>query len=119
MPRFRARGRPRTQPVPGQMNKLETAYSEHLEQRRLAGEILSWKFDAVKFRLAKRTWYSPDFLVFDKDGYIELHETKGFMEDDAAVKIKVTAETFPWAKLFLIYRKTKKNGGGWDIRLIG
>ena len=77
------------------MNKLEAKYAAHLEIQRRAGKILFWRFESVKFRLADRTWYTPDFYIMRPDGSIEIHETKGHWEDDARVKIKATAEQFP------------------------
>lgn len=94
---------------PGEMNKTERAYSEALEDRKAAGEIASWQFDAVKLRLAAKTFYTPDFLVMLADGSIEFHEVKGHWEDDARVKIKVAARLFPFR--FLAVRKVK---GGWQ-----
>jgi len=45
---------------------------------------------------------------------IELHETKGFMRDDAAVKLKVAADKFP-EFLFVLVKKIKKQ---WDYEVI-
>lgn len=87
-----AKGR---QPTTGAMNKLERRYSEQLEAWRLTGEVLFWKYDAIKLRLADNTFYTPDFLVMKADSALEVHETKGFWEDDARVKIKVAAEAYP------------------------
>lgn len=112
-----ARGRPRH--VPGQMNKTEQRYSEHLEARKLAGEILDWKFPAPKFPLAKLTTYNPDFQVMLPNGEIEFHEVKGFMEDDAAVKCKVFAETWWMYRLVIVKARAKKNGGGWELKEVG
>lgn len=78
------------------MNKLEKVYSEYLFFRKKAGDILDYKFEAIKLRHAPNTFYTPDFMVHTTDGYIEMHETKGFWEDDARVKIKVAAEVFPF-----------------------
>lgn len=78
------------------MNKLEKAYSEYLFFRKKAGDILDYKFEAIKLKLAPSTFYTPDFMVFTNDGFIEMHEAKGFWEDDARVKIKVAAEMFPF-----------------------
>lgn len=111
--RIRARSRPRRKP--GQMNKLEAEYAQHLEILKQAGEIQEYYYEAVKLRLADRTFYSPDFLVVTKEGYLEIHETKGFMEDDAAVKVKVVADKYPF-RVLLIYKKPKKAGGGWRIQ---
>jgi len=65
------------------MNKLEARYSGHLELERRAGRIVFWRFESLKFRLADRTWYTPDFYVMRADGGIEIHEAKGFWEDDS------------------------------------
>jgi hypothetical protein len=88
------------------MNKLEAAYSAELDLLLRAGEIRGWKFEAVKLRLADKTFYTPDFLVVLKDGSLEFHETKGFWRDDARVKIKVAAEMYPMFR-FAALKKTK------------
>lgn len=77
------------------MNKLEQKYAQELELRRRVGEIAWWEFEPVKFRLADKTFYTPDFLLMLPDGQLEAHEVKGFWQDDARVKIKVAAEHFP------------------------
>lgn len=84
----------RSRHTPGVMNKREARYAETLEARRLAGEIQAWAFESLKFRLADRTWYTPDFAVWHNDGHLECVEVKGHMEDDAAVKWKVVRELF-------------------------
>lgn len=100
---------------PGVMNGLEREYANTvLEPRRIAGEILEWHFEAVKFKLAPKTFLTIDFMVMLADNTIEFHDTKGFMEDDAAVKIKVAAEKYPF-RFLLIFKRPKKEGGGWKI----
>jgi len=89
------------------MNRMEADYANRLEGLKQAGEILDYRFEAIKFRLADRTYYSPDFLVIFED-HFEVHECKGFWEDDARVKIKVTAETFPWFRFVAIQRVKKE-----------
>jgi hypothetical protein len=96
----------------GEMNKLEQRYAEHLETLKQAGEILWFKFEGVKLRLADNTFFTGDFAVMLADETIEIHETKGFMADDAAVKIKVAAAMYPF-KFVLIRQRAKKLGGGW------
>jgi len=76
------------------MNKLEQAYAESLKMSAMAGEIQSFMFEPIKLKLAPNTTYTPDFMVVSKDDIIELHEVKGFWEDDARVKIKVAATIF-------------------------
>jgi len=92
------------------MNKLERDYSVFLEKSRLAGHIARWDYEPEKLRLADATFYTPDFRVIYPDGTIEFHETKGFIRDDAMVKIKVAAEQHPY-KFLMIRRK----GGAWDV----
>jgi len=107
---FYALGRLKT----GVMNKTEAHYEIQLKAKEWSGEILWYKFEGMKFRLADNTFYTPDFAVMMKDGTIELHEVKGYMQDDAAVKIKVAADIYPF-KFKLIYAQAKKHGGGWKI----
>lgn len=57
--RFTRHVKPRARHVPGEMNKTETAYAELLEGRKLAGEILGWRFEAYKLRQADRAFRSP------------------------------------------------------------
>jgi len=102
--------------IPGVMNKLEGRYAEYLEGQKLAGEIIAWQFEPIKFRLAKATFYSPDFLVIVKNNRIRFDEVKGYWEDDARVKIKVAANLFPW---FEFYGVTFHKKLGWQFEPIG
>lgn len=97
----------------GAMNKTEAAYDAHLWLLNRAGEVLWHKFEAVKLRLADNTFYTPDFAVLAADGVFELHEVKGFWEDDARVKIKVAASLFPF-RFKAVKALPKKTGGGWE-----
>lgn len=92
----------------GEMNKTEAAYGAHLELLKRAGEIVWYRFEGVKFRLADKTFYTPDFAVMTKDGFLECHEVKGFWEDDARVKIKVAADSYP-----LRFIAVTKSGASW------
>lgn len=96
----------------GTMNKTEAAYDAHLVALEAAGQVLWHKFEAVKLRLADNTFYTPDFAVLRSDGFLEMREVKGFMMDDANVKIKVAASIYPFR--FMVVRvRPKKHGGGW------
>lgn len=106
----RFKSRPRQQPVPGDMNKLEERYSAHLDLLKKAGQIVDFWFQPIKLRLAVKTFYTPDFLVVTKES-IEVHETKGFWEDDARVKIKVAADRY-W---FLKFKAIKWVNKGWEV----
>lgn len=104
-----ARGRA-TKPA-GRMNQTEQAYADHLEARKRAGEIAWWAYEPWKFRLADKTFLTPDFGVMLANGVLECHEVKGYMEDDAAVKIKVAASQH-WMFAWVVIRKIK---GGWKV----
>jgi hypothetical protein len=82
--------------APGVMNSLESRYADHLHKEQLAGAILWYDFDAIKLRLAEKTFYTPDFFILNRDSELEVHEVKGHWEDDARVKIKVAAQKFPF-----------------------
>lgn len=106
--RMRALGRLKV----GQLNKTEQAYAKHLHELRMAGDVLWFRFEGVKLRLADNTFYTPDFAVMRADGQIECHEVKGFWTDDARVKIKVAADQYPFG-FIAVKAKAKKDGGGW------
>lgn len=68
-------------------------------------------YEGVKLKLAPATFFTPDFIVMLSGGEIELHETKGFMED-AAVNLKVAATLFR----FPVKVITRGKGGQWETR---
>lgn len=94
------------------MNKTEAAYEEMLKQRMSAGEILWYKFEGIKLRLADNTFYTADFFVMAADGQLEAHEVKGFWTDDARVKTKVAAAMYPFK---FIGAQKGKGGHAWQI----
>lgn len=98
-----ARGRT-VRRVAGEMNGLEKAYAAKLGADP---DVLWFKFEGIKFRLADKTFYSPDFIVMKQNGDIEIHETKGFWEQHAKIKIKVAADQFPF-RFVAIQRKKKE-----------
>ena len=109
-PSILALGRMKT----GQMNKTETEYAEHLQILKNCGEIVWYRFEGMKFRLADNTFYTPDFAVMRSDGHLEMHEVKGYWHDDARVKIKVAAEMYP-VEFLAVRKKTRREGLGWKI----
>lgn len=94
------------------MNKTERAYSVRLEHARNAGQILRWWREPFAMRLAGKTSYRIDFMAETHAGVILCLEVKGFMRDDASVKIKVAAERFPCFFFYLVY----KERGSWVYR---
>jgi hypothetical protein len=86
-------------------SRLEADYASRLKLLRLGGEIQTWRYEAVRLRLAKKTFYNPDFLVVRNDGSLELHEVKGRPREDSRVKWKVAAEMYPFFRWFWVTRR--------------
>ncbi len=98
----------------GYRSGTEARYAAELERRKQTGEVLWWKYEAVKLRLADATFYSPDFAVQLHTGEMQLHEVKGFWQDTARVKVKVAADLFPFA-FVIVTARAKKDGGGFEL----
>lgn len=98
----------------GTMNKTEEAYCQHLELRKRYGEIVWYRFEGIKLRLADNTFYTPDFSVMLANGQMEMHEVKGYWTDDARVKTKVAADQYPF-RVIGITKLPAKAGGGWKV----
>lgn len=96
----------------GAMNKTEAAYERDLRDALTIGDVLWYRFEGVKLRLADNTFYTPDFAVMVATGQLEMHEVKGFWTDDARVKIKVAADQYP-LRFVAVQALPKKAGGGW------
>lgn len=101
------------------MNKTEAAYADRLDLLRRAGTISRWRFEPISLQLADGTRYRPDFLIEFFDEMPEIHEVKGYMRDDARVKIQVAASLYPMFRFFVVRRARHE----WDItevaRMIG
>ena len=98
----------------GERNKTESAYESLLKQRQMAGEVVWFRFEGMKLRLADNTFYTPDFAVMLRNGQMEMHEVKGRWMDDARAKIKTAAEMYPF-RFLAVTQQTKKAGGGWNV----
>lgn len=100
--------RPKTKDV---LNKTEKAYLAYLRALRYP-----WiGIQCIKLRLGDNCQYTPDFWVVNANGRMEAHEVKGFMRDDARVKLMAAASMYPMFDFRLIYKQKAKDGGGWDI----
>lgn len=107
------------------MNRNEASYDRYLRDRFAAGEIAVAFYEAVKFRFADSTYYTPDFMVIFPDGLTEFHECKGFKrkpsgepgywsEEDAKLKIKIAAEMYPFTFKIVFQEKN----GIWHAEVI-
>jgi hypothetical protein len=82
------------------LNKTERAFLTHL---RITKQCAIHIQD-MTLKLGHDCRYTPDFVTFDP---LTAWEVKGFMRDDAAVKLRVAARMFPCIKFVLV---TKQNG---------
>lgn len=111
--------RPRGRMKPGEMNGHERNYAEHLNARKIAGEVIQWWYEGIGMRVAAKCHYYPDFLVMLADGSLEVHEVKARSrdgsfrcEDDAKVKLRACAEKFPFP-LIVVWPRGRL-GDGWE-----
>lgn len=89
------------------LNKTEAEYLAGLRMDR-------YPFIGIKsitLKIGDDCRYTPDFVTYSIDRGVCLHEVKGFMRDDALVKMKVVARMFPFWRL-LLARKVK---GAWSV----
>lgn len=108
----------------GRMNKTEAARYRELLALEDSGEIMrgSIMFEEVKFRLADRTWYTPDFLYVLRNGRIVVEEIKGYAaelqhREDGWIKAKAVADKYGHLASFVVLiALKKKDGGGWERR---
>lgn len=98
----------------GKMNKTETAYAQRLAALKHDGQILDWRFHALRVRLADNTFYEPDFLVMTAARELQIHETKGsFTTQAGQTKIKLCAEVLPW---FRVIKASHQKDGSWILQ---
>jgi hypothetical protein len=101
------------------MNKTEARYAAILEGKRLAGDIVAWRYEEWRVRIGpvhERCWYTPDFWVLTADGHVEHHEVKGgLIRDDARVKFLAAAKGYPWYR-WVLARWQKRQ---WHIESYG
>ncbi len=105
---------------PGQMNKTEALYDIHLDALKHHGEILWYRFEGIKLKLAANCHLTIDFAVMMADGALELHDVKGsphVFTDDAKVKMKLASELYPFA-IKVAFPLPRKDGGGWRVETI-
>jgi len=80
-------------------SKWEANYARYLEFLRNAGEVKSWQHEPETFwfeGVRRGTCsYLPDFKVVLKNGRVEYHEVKGWMDPRSKTKIKRMAKYHP------------------------
>lgn len=104
----------------GEMNRAEMSYEDQvLKPLQQAGEILWYRFEGLKLKLADRTFLTVDFAVLPRSGVLEMHDVKGHRKiymDDAKVKMKVAAEAYPF--VFKVAFAPSGRNGAWEVETI-
>ena len=112
----KALGSPIRQKQGDGLNKLERAFLGHLKAEWEGEEKEPYEIrtQEITLKIANGCRYTPDFVVIKpwaENLGIEAYEVKGFMRDDAAVKLKVAASLYHWIAFHLVTRKK----GAWTI----
>lgn len=94
------------------LNKTESAFGEWLLASAPTDALIHSQ--SITLKLANGCRYTPDFVVMA--GRPVAYEVKGFMREDAAVKIKVAAAAYPWIQFFLVWRKGRASA--WQFQEI-
>lgn len=103
----------------------EANWARYLNWLISLGQIERWEFESETFEFPIKRgsrFYLPDFKVFNKDGTIEYHEVKGYMDQRSHTKLKRMKKYHPGVKIILIdktyYRDVAKKIGkiipGWE-----
>ncbi len=97
------------------MNKLERSFARALGEGILKPPYHRWAREPIKVRLAGHTFYTPDFGVWFPYGPdpFTLIETKGWLREDAAIKLKVAADLYPEWRWLLVRRDGRH---AWSVR---
>lgn len=106
----------------------EANYARYLNWLIGIGEIKKWEYEVDTFEFHKikkgTRFYTPDFKITNKDGSIEYHEVKGYMDKRSQTKLNRMKKYYPDIKIVLIdkevYYAIKKDVSGlvenWERR---
>jgi hypothetical protein len=109
--------KPRIRQSSQKLNKTEAAFEIWLHEHRSGALVLT---QSVTLKLANGVRYTPDFVTveFGPDGpgrVLTAYEVKGFIREDAVVKLKVAAKAYPWIRFIMV---TKERAGTWSMQEI-
>lgn len=84
----------------------EAEYAFYLDFLKKQKEIIEWQFESDKFVFEKIKFgtrsYLPDFKITNKDGSVEYHEVKGYMDRRSKTKLSRMKKYYPKIKIVLI-----------------
>lgn len=87
----------------------EANWARYLNWLMEIGEIKAWDYECQEFAFEKikrgNRFYLPDFKVTNKDGSVEFHEIKGYMDKRSRTKLDRMARYYPDVVVKLIDRE--------------
>lgn len=90
-------------------SRWEYNYAVYLQWLKSVGEIQEWEHEPETFWFSKIkrgcVTYLPDFRVTSRDGSVEYHEVKGWMDARSKTKLKRMAKYYPDVKLRVLDSK--------------
>lgn len=89
------------------LNKTERHRLHFLQLLR----VPQLKVQSVTLKLADDCRFTADFTYIDENGRYVFEDVKGFQREDALIKMKFAARTFPVFRFIIV----KKEGNGWHI----
>ena len=96
-------------------NKWEAEFGRYLQMNLPGTSVMP---QALTFRLARATSYTPDWIVWHGNGRtLEAFEVKGFWRQSGRIKIKMAARLFPQV-VFSAVTRPKGKKGGWQFERI-
>jgi hypothetical protein len=96
-------------------NKAERSFArDYLDPLVHAGEIRSYSYEAIKFRLGDGAYFTPDFLIVWADEVLEIAEVKGFLREAARVRFLVARDLYPQFR----WRMWGRQSGAWVERKV-
>jgi len=90
-------------------SRWEANYARYLQSLKDADDIKSWEHEPKVFWFSQTkkggVGYLPDFRVILKNGSVEYHEVKGWMDERSKSKIEGMQKFYPDTSLILIQQK--------------
>lgn len=108
-------------------SRWEANWARYLNWLKYLGEIVSWEYEPDTFEFSKvrrgTRFYTPDFKIVNKDGSVEYHEVKGWLDAKSKTRAKRMAKYYQEIKVVMIdkahYRSVAKKVSsiipGWEV----
>lgn len=100
-------------------SRWEANYARYLNWLKANKQIVDWEYEPSTFEFPVKRgskFYTPDFLVTEKNGEQAYHEVKGYMDQKSATKMRRMKTHFPKVRILVIdknaYSAIAKNMGG-------